>query len=161
MLFLGDSFTEALQVPVDDGFVSLIGRRLGVEAINAGVSGTGVVYQTDLYRAFFEERVRVDHVVVALFPPNELEDNSFELGPPLRNRVYLAPKGGTFLYSPSVSWTQQAALAATNVSALANFAYAGLYRLRRVRMHEAVAQASAKVPKKIRNPEHACSTCSC
>lgn len=81
VLIVGDSFIEAMHVPL----AATIGRQLEpllndgrtqrVEVIEAGVSGYGTAAQT----IFFEKQLRryqADIVVLALYPGNDVKNNS-------------------------------------------------------------------------------------
>jgi lysophospholipase L1-like esterase len=81
---LGDSFTEALQVPIEDTFASTAERELAgcqaaagrsVEVLNFGVSGYGAASELLLLR----DRVRAyqpDVVVLAFFTGNDVSNNA-------------------------------------------------------------------------------------
>ncbi|GAX43739.1 G-D-S-L family lipolytic protein [Tolypothrix sp. NIES-4075] len=81
---LGDSFVEALQVPLEKGFAAVIERTLSdcpakavqkVEVINFGVSGYGTAQELITLR----EKVwdySPDIVLLAFFTGNDLTDNS-------------------------------------------------------------------------------------
>jgi hypothetical protein len=80
--FLGDSYTEALQVPLDEAWWRLVGRDLAacealaprvVEVMNFAVSGIGTAQQLEIYRQI-ASRYSPDLVVLA-FVPNDLENN--------------------------------------------------------------------------------------
>jgi len=72
VLFVGDSFTEAAQVPAEETFVNLFGRELGAEGLdavplNAGVDGYSALEESwivDRYAAAVRARIVVD----TLFP---------------------------------------------------------------------------------------------
>jgi hypothetical protein len=81
---LGDSYTEALQVPVEDAFWSVMERRLGtcsrlhgrrVEAMNFGVAGYGTAqeYLTLKYRVW---KYAPDVILLAFLTSNDISDNS-------------------------------------------------------------------------------------
>ena len=77
VLVLGDSFVEALQVPLEQS----LGRRLATilgdrfEVISAGVSGYGTASQS-LFLQTEGWRYDPDIVVVAFFPGNDVKNNS-------------------------------------------------------------------------------------
>ncbi len=78
--FLGDSITEAVQVPQAETFAGLIergmrgaGKRVRVQ--NYAVSSFGFPHYLQVYRHFARPR-RPDLVVVFVFPPNDVEDSS-------------------------------------------------------------------------------------
>jgi lysophospholipase L1-like esterase len=71
VLFLGDSFTFGQFVDDGETLPEQVGRKLGVEVVNAGVGGTTIVDQR-----VFLERALVVHpdVVVIVFHENDLND---------------------------------------------------------------------------------------
>lgn len=74
ILFLGDSFTEALQVSDRTKYFDQVERQLGdgVETYNAGRSSASPAYY--MYLAdFYKDRVRPDYVVIQL-SENDLRD---------------------------------------------------------------------------------------
>jgi hypothetical protein len=75
ILFLGDSFSEALQVRDGKSFVDLIERSAGwpVEAINAGRSGGSPAHYIHL-RSFYLQQIRPSQVVIQLNNGDFLED---------------------------------------------------------------------------------------
>jgi len=78
LLVLGDSFVEALQVDLDETFTARLEQRLGIEVLNAGVSG----YSTDNeLRAFLADgrRYRPDAVLLLFFVGNDVLDNGARL----------------------------------------------------------------------------------
>jgi hypothetical protein len=78
ILVLGDSFTEAFQVPLNDSFCKVLERRLNqenrrFEVINAGLGGVGTDYELlFLKREGF--RYDPDLILVAFFPNDVLEN---------------------------------------------------------------------------------------
>jgi hypothetical protein len=84
ILFLGDSFLEGRQVKTESLFTNRLEKKLSsdgkkIEAINAGVPGTGTPYQYVLWKEFFEPNIKIDHVVVCFFMGNDLMDNNLDL----------------------------------------------------------------------------------
>jgi len=78
VLVLGDSFVEGLQVDLDDTFPARLERNLGVEVLNAGVSG----YATDNeLRAFARRlyRYRPDAVLLVFYVGNDVLENGARL----------------------------------------------------------------------------------
>jgi lysophospholipase L1-like esterase len=78
VLVLGDSFVEAMQVDLEDTFTARLERRLGVEVLNAGVSG----YSTDNeLRAFVRSgrRYRPDLVLLVFHVGNDVFENGARL----------------------------------------------------------------------------------
>jgi hypothetical protein len=97
ILVLGDSFVEALQVPIEATFTHVLEAELGadgahppIEVVSAGVSGHGTASEL----LFFESegrRYAPDLVILAFYPGNDVKNNS----PSLEDRfapVY-APDG--------------------------------------------------------------------
>lgn len=83
ILVLGDSFMEALQVPYEQSFPYLLGKRLkeidnkDVEVINAAVSGWG----TDQELTYLERlgsQLEPDLILIAMTLTNDLNDNLAE-----------------------------------------------------------------------------------
>lgn len=84
VLVLGDSFSEALQVPLEDSFPRRLEAELDerldapVEVLNAGISGFGTAGQLLLLRRD-GVAYRPDVVLVAFFPGNDVMNNSPDL----------------------------------------------------------------------------------
>lgn len=104
ILVLGDSFTEALHVPFDDGFTKVLERQLNrdaaqpVEVLNSGVSGYGTASET----LYFENegwRYQPDAVLLAFYPGNDIRNNSPTLEDAFRP-VY-APDGALQSIEPT------------------------------------------------------------
>jgi SGNH hydrolase-like domain, acetyltransferase AlgX len=80
ILLLGDSFMEALQVPYDVAFASLLERNLAeisgrpIEVVNASVSGWGTDDEL-LYLVRHGVKWKPDLVVVAMTLHNDVSDN--------------------------------------------------------------------------------------
>jgi GDSL-like lipase/acylhydrolase family protein len=97
VLVLGDSFIEALQVPFEDSFPSLLQRELAaragrpVEVINASVSGWGTDDELQ-YLTSYGRRWKPDLVVVAMTLYNDVNDN-------LRQRFHTI-KDGALIDTP-------------------------------------------------------------
>lgn len=98
---VGDSMTEAMQVPIDRNFCSVIERRLAgcaalggkrPEVLNFGVSGYGTAQELVMLR----ERVwkyQPDLVLLAMFPGNDIRDNGQTLARS-PNNLYLTLRDG-------------------------------------------------------------------
>jgi lysophospholipase L1-like esterase len=85
VLLLGDSFIEAMQVPLEGVLATQMQERLGprVEVINAGVSGYGTASELlFLQREGF--RYDPDVVLLAFYPGNDVKNNSPALEDGLR-----------------------------------------------------------------------------
>jgi len=81
IVVLGDSYIEALQLPIDQGFTQQLEQLLGhsitkrrVEVINLGVSGSG---PAQYYRILEKKGLiyKPDLVVMAVFPDNDFRDS--------------------------------------------------------------------------------------
>ncbi len=90
ILVLGDSFVEAMQVPLDNSFPRLLQDRLNrdgaattIEVISAGVSGYGTASEL-LYFEHEGTRYRPDLVLLAFYPGNDVKNNSAILGDTLK-----------------------------------------------------------------------------
>jgi hypothetical protein len=89
ILLLGDSFVEAMQVPIEKTFARRLEALLDnpgmgrVEVISMGVSGYGTasqyLYYRDLGRAY-----QADLVLLSFYPGNDVRNNSPTLEPALR-----------------------------------------------------------------------------
>ncbi len=86
---LGDSFIEALQVPLAESFTQQLEQRLNavkyaqgkeIEVLNFGVSGYGTAQELQLLRHSVW-KFQPDEVIVAIFPENDVRNNSPELEP--------------------------------------------------------------------------------
>jgi len=84
VLLLGDSFTEGLQVPLEEIYARRLEDRLRealaapVEVINTGISGFGTAGELLLLQSRGAE-YRPDVVLLALYPGNDVMNNSPEL----------------------------------------------------------------------------------
>lgn len=77
---LGDSYTEAFQVPLDKTFHGLLEEAYdeSVEVLNFGVSGYGTAQELLAYREYVRS-FEPDVVILAFNPGNDIKDNSREL----------------------------------------------------------------------------------
>ena len=114
IVFLGDSFLEAYQVPVEENFSQLLAARLGtrageavglgIESLNQGVHGYGL----GVHYLSVRERLAAwhpDSVVLVLFLGNDLHDN---FGPVAASAVpQFRARGDTLQYEPAppYEWT--------------------------------------------------------
>lgn len=137
ILFLGDSMVEGIQVPVDSLFTSVLEDELradgeNIDVMNAGVSATGTGHQYLLWKTFIHDSgVRVDHVVLCVFPQNDLKDNNAELGRgPEDYGVYLGPDGEVFVCRSGGSSLRSVVRKLIDHSALLNLVYTRLHYLR-------------------------------
>jgi hypothetical protein len=85
--FIGDSFTEAEQVPMEDDFVSVTEQRLAhcprlhgmkVETMNFGCDSYGTAQELATLRRYVW-KYSPDIVVLTFFPGNDLRNNSIKL----------------------------------------------------------------------------------
>ncbi|MBX3027546.1 SGNH/GDSL hydrolase family protein [bacterium] len=89
ILLLGDSFVEALQVPIEQTFARGLEQRLGaalgrpVEVVSMGVSGYGTASEYLWYREV-GRRFHPDIVLLSFYPGNDVRNNSPTLEPTLR-----------------------------------------------------------------------------
>jgi len=86
---LGDSFVEALQVPLEETFGAVLERQLAqcealrgrnVEVLNFGVSGFSTAQELEMLRHYVW-RYEPDIVLLAFFAGNDVRDNSRRLSP--------------------------------------------------------------------------------
>jgi lysophospholipase L1-like esterase len=82
ILILGDSFVEAMHVPIESTFPRQLQERLNgdggagrIEVINAGVSGYGTASEL-LYFEREGKRYQPDLVLLAFYPGNDVKNNS-------------------------------------------------------------------------------------
>ena len=116
---LGDSFIEALQVPIEDGFcrqfqISLQGffSDKQVEVINLALSGRG---PAQYYRILEKKGLQYhpDLVVMAVLPANDFQDSSYDLNPaPYRPLYRITEKDEIELlpYSIPSAWSLRSLL---------------------------------------------------
>jgi hypothetical protein len=86
ILLLGDSMTEAIQVPLENTFAYLLESRLNqiaganqFQVINAGVSHYGTDNEL-LYFQYEGYKYEPDIVILAFLTTNDVSNNSYELG---------------------------------------------------------------------------------
>lgn len=97
IMLLGDSFVEALQVPIEQTFARGLEQRLGaalgrpVEVVSMGVSGYGTASEYLWYRDV-GRHFHPDIVLLSFYPGNDVRNNSPTLEPTLRP-VYGADGG--------------------------------------------------------------------
>ena len=104
IIVLGDSYIEALQVAIDQGFTQQLERRLGdsittgrFEVINLGVSGSG---PAQYYRILEKKGLvyKPDLVVMAVFPDNDFRDSDPDVGGAIFKPYYLLRSDGGLDY---------------------------------------------------------------
>ena len=119
VLVLGDSFVEALQVDLSDTFTAQLEDRLGIEVLNAGVSG----YATDNeVRAFTATGLAYhpDAVLLVFYVGNDVLENGA--------RLYLRDPRGL----PAKPWLRSDGVSGRLAACLA--------------VHRAAARVSAAIP---------------
>lgn len=137
ILFLGDSYVEGLQVPTDKLFTSVLEKRFlqngrEAECINAGVSGTGTAYQYTLWKEVFDNKVAVDHLVLAFYLGNDIENNNIDLSfPPGNESFFVDADGKVFKYAVKESVVRSLVGHIRDHSALANTVYEMLHLAQR------------------------------
>ncbi|MBM4328122.1 MAG: hypothetical protein FJ118_13280 [Deltaproteobacteria bacterium] len=72
---LGDSFMEALEVPLEVTTADILEKLTGVPVLNTGVSSYGTVAQLFVYKTFLA-RYRPQAVILFFFTENDVKDNS-------------------------------------------------------------------------------------
>jgi len=77
VLFLGDSFTHAVQVSAQDAYYSLVGRALDIEVFAYGAGGWGTLQELMILPDFLD-LIQPDAVVLQLCS-NDIYNNDFEL----------------------------------------------------------------------------------
>jgi uncharacterized protein YxeA len=101
----GDSYTQGMQLPEEKTFPKLLEKKLREQfpgkkifVYNFGIGGTGT-YQEYLRYLTVKKEVRLDYVVLAFLPLNDVINNHCILGRPyeLPNSRYLKYKGGKFI----------------------------------------------------------------
>lgn len=96
ILVLGDSFVEALQVPLDQTFVKLLEDMFlpdKVRVINGGHSGYGQAEQLLFWR--HKGRQLAPDLVVLFFYANDIIDNSIDLDPWQKRPFFIMTENGT------------------------------------------------------------------
>ncbi|MHB8971209.1 MAG: hypothetical protein ACYC3X_11710 [Pirellulaceae bacterium] len=102
---LGDSFAEALQVPQEETFWSVMERELQdtgtsagqtVEVLNFGVSGFGTAQALEMLRHYVWQ-YEPDLVLLAFLTGNDISDNSKRLSPDAVRPYYLLRPPGLVL----------------------------------------------------------------
>lgn len=108
ILVLGDSYIEALQLPIEEGFTQQLQRRLTstlrgmrVEVIGMGVSGLG---PSQYYRILDKRGLayKPDLVIMAVLPDNDFRDSYQKLSGAVFKPYYLIQADGTLSYVPPV-----------------------------------------------------------
>jgi lysophospholipase L1-like esterase len=99
VVVLGDSMTEAFQVPLDDTFTARVERRLNVaaravEVLNLGITALGPAQEYLIYRAYGAPYAP-DVVVLVVFMGNDIRGSSPDLeGKPYLRYPVVAQDGG-------------------------------------------------------------------
>ena len=77
---IGDSFVEAIQIPDGEEVSSKLEEALGIEVLNAGISGYSTVTELEAYRRFIRP-YKPDIVVLFMYLGNDIKGNSCVLDP--------------------------------------------------------------------------------
>ncbi len=97
---LGDSFMEAIEVPVDLDTASVLSKLLGYRTLNTGINSYGTTHELFVYKTFLKS-LRPQIVLLFFFPGNDVQDNSCEL-----TRMYGDPISGPcgYLSDDKILW---------------------------------------------------------
>jgi lysophospholipase L1-like esterase len=142
---LGDSFVDALQVPLDSAFTQVVERRLAscrafgearVEVLNFGVSGYGTAQQLQTYRHVVRQ-YDPDVVLLAFLAANDVRDNGAALFKDPQ-RPYFTLAGDSLVLDTTFrrrasrwpSWVRGAAFALLDRSRVAQVVYRARMRAR-------------------------------
>jgi hypothetical protein len=85
---LGDSFMEAIEVPVDLDTASILSKLLDCRTLNTGINSYGTTHELSVYKNFLKP-LRPPTVLLFFYPGNDVKDNSCEL-----TRLYDEPVSG-------------------------------------------------------------------
>lgn len=151
VLLLGDSFMEALQLPFESSFPSLVERLLAgrtgrrIEVVNASVSGWGTDDELQ-YLATRGLKWKPDLIVVAMTLHNDIADN-------LRERFHTTRNGALVEQPAQVSFLEQRNIQAKTFLAARFHTYQLLVRARRFQeTHSEARKLSGHVVDLFRNP---------
>lgn len=106
IVVLGDSYIEALQLPIEQGFTQQLERLLGrqlkgkqVEVVNLGVSGSG---PAQYYRILEKKGLtyKPDLVVMAVFPDNDFWDSDPDFSGAVFKPYYVIRADDSLEYRP-------------------------------------------------------------
>ncbi len=97
---LGDSFMEAIEVPVDLNTASILSKLLDCRTLNSGINSYGTTHELFVYKNFLKP-LRPQIVLLFFYPGNDIKDNSCEL-----TRMYDEPISGPcgYIYNDKVFW---------------------------------------------------------
>ncbi len=102
---IGDSFTEAPQVPLEETFVSRVGMQLGAAVENLGASGYGPPQELDVLRAYGLSPTVPKWIVWQLYEGSDLADTvrflRWRKNPAVQA---MSPILQYTAYSPLLSW---------------------------------------------------------
>ena len=95
MVVLGDSYTAALQVDIDETYHGLLEVEYGeqLEVLNFGVSGYGTAQELLTYK-HYARKFQPDIVVLAFLPGNDIADNDKQLSNGYPRPYYTLGSGG-------------------------------------------------------------------
>jgi len=97
---LGDSFIEAIEVPVDLNMASILSKLLDRRTLNAGINNYGTTHELFVYKTFLKP-LRPQITLLFFYPGNDVKDNSCEL-----TRMYGEPISGPcgYISEDKVVW---------------------------------------------------------
>ena len=153
ILILGDSFVEGLQVPKEQVFTALLERKFYesgkmIEVMNGGMSGTGTLYQYRLWKDFFKDNVKMNHLILCIFMGNDLENNHPPLAkllgtPPNNSALYFDEMGQVSIDRVEYGLLQKIFRILTKHSAFANFLYQRLFLIKRTFLTRTLKETSS------------------
>jgi len=155
VLVLGDSFMEALQVPFESSFPSLLERGLAsrvgrrIEVVNASVSGWGTDDELK-YLTTHGRKLRPDLILVAMTLHNDISDNLRERFHTMRNGALVEKPG------ENLSFLQYKVIQLKGFLASRSHAYQLVLRARRSReVRVEASQLNVHVVDLFREPTNA------
>ncbi|MGO9117770.1 MAG: hypothetical protein ACLQPD_09190 [Desulfomonilaceae bacterium] len=97
---LGDSFMEAIEVPVDLNTASILSKLLDCRTLNTGINSYGTTHELFVYKNFLKP-LRPQIVLLFFYTGNDIKDNSCEL-----TRMYDEPISGPcgYISNDKVFW---------------------------------------------------------
>lgn len=99
IVVLGDSYTEALQVPIEKTFPYILEKRLNSESgkryevLNLGISGFGTAQEYLTFK-YYGSKYHPDLVILQFFIGNDVVNNSLALEPQKENRPFFVLNAG-------------------------------------------------------------------
>jgi hypothetical protein len=97
---LGDSFMEAIEVPVDLDTASILSKLLDCRTLNTGINSYGTTHELSVYKNFLKP-LHPQVVLLFFYPGNDVKDNSCEL-----TRLHHEPISGPcgHIFDDKVFW---------------------------------------------------------